>query len=125
MTATQIQLISVPVGDQDRAKAFYGDVLGFETVADQIVSPEMRWIQMRPPTTPVSLSLVTWFPSMPAGSLRGLVIESDDLDADVARLAEADVDLGEGIREEPWGRFVTFADPDGNGLVLQTLAPPA
>ncbi|MEU7955072.1 VOC family protein, partial [Micromonospora chalcea] len=66
------------------------------------------------------LTLVTWFDSMPAGSLRGLVLESDDLDADVARLRERGVAFAEdSVQVVPWGRYVTFADPDGNGLVLQ------
>lgn len=121
MTATDIQLVSVPVSDQDRAKRFYASALGFETLADNQVSSEVRWLQMRPVGAAVSVSLVTWFPSMPAGSLRGLVIGSGDLDADVDRLMNHGVDLGDGIVTEPWGRFVTFVDPDGNGLVLQTV----
>jgi predicted enzyme related to lactoylglutathione lyase len=56
---------------------------------------------------------------MPAGSNRGLVLETDDLDADVERLRGLGLDFPDGIQDQPWGRFVTLADPDGNGLVLQ------
>jgi predicted enzyme related to lactoylglutathione lyase len=55
---------------------------------------------------------------MPAGSTKGTVLETDDLDGDVARLRAGGVRIGE-IESQPWGRFVTFDDPDGNGIVLQ------
>jgi predicted enzyme related to lactoylglutathione lyase len=56
---------------------------------------------------------------MPAGSAKGLVLETDDLDGDVARLRERGVRIEGDVQEQPWGRFVTFDDPDGNGIVLQ------
>ena len=57
---------------------------------------------------------------MPPGSNRGTVLETDDLDADIARLRGLGVELPDEVESAPWGRFVTFADPDGNGLVLQS-----
>jgi catechol 2,3-dioxygenase-like lactoylglutathione lyase family enzyme len=117
MTVTHVQLLSIPVADQDRARDWYRDALGFEVVRDAPMGP-MRWVQVAPPGGATSLTLVTWFDTMPAGSLRGLVLETDDLDADVRRLREHGVEVGE-PEEQPWGRFVTVADPDGNGLVLQ------
>lgn len=62
---------------------------------------------------------MTWFDTMPPGSLKGLVLESDDLDGDVARLRSHGVSPSE-VQQAPWGRFVTFDDPDGNGIILQT-----
>jgi predicted enzyme related to lactoylglutathione lyase len=59
---------------------------------------------------------------MPAGSVRGLVVESDDLERDVEALAARGVTIDGGIQEAPWGRYVTIEDPDGNGLVIQTTA---
>lgn len=119
MTATHVLLLSVPVTDQDRARDFYVDVLGFELLRDQEMGPAMRWVQVGPRGAQTSLTLVTWFESMPAGSLTGLVIETDDLEADAARLAERGVAIEGGIQEAPWGRYVQFHDPDGNGLILQ------
>ena len=66
---------------------------------------------------------MTWFDSMPPGSVQGLVLETDDLDTDVAALASHGIEPAGGIQEAPWGRFVTFHDPDGNGIVLQKTAP--
>ncbi|WEO75851.1 hypothetical protein BJQ94_10685 [Cryobacterium sp. SO2] len=60
---------------------------------------------------------------MPAGSLQGLVLETDDLDGDVARLATAGIISAHGSETAPWARFAQITDPDGNGLVLQETAP--
>lgn len=122
MSITKVQLFSIPVSDQDRAVAFYSDVLGFQVQSDVRMGPDMRWIMMAPPGAATAVTLVTWFPSMPAGSLKGLVLESDDLDADLASLTAKGVLVANGVEEAPWGRFVQFDDPDGNGIVLQKTA---
>jgi predicted enzyme related to lactoylglutathione lyase len=120
VTVTHVLLLSVPVSDQDRARDFYVDVLGFELVRDEAMGPGMRWVQVAPRGAQTSLTLVTWFETMPAGSLTGLVLETDDLDGDAARLTERGVALvNGGIQQAPWGRYVQFADPDNNGLILQ------
>ena len=121
MSISQIQLFSLPVTDQDRARDFYTGSLGFELVSDTSMGPDQRWVQVRPPGPGTSITLVTWFPTMPAGAVKGTVLETDDLDGDVAALAAKGVPL-DGIQEQPWGRFVTFDDPDGNGIVLQETA---
>jgi catechol 2,3-dioxygenase-like lactoylglutathione lyase family enzyme len=121
MPITQVQLFSIPVSDQDRSIEFYVTTLGFELVADSQMGPDMRWVQVRPPGGATSLTLVTWFPTMEAGSLKGTVLETDALDDDVASLRQQGVAIGD-IETAPWGRYVTFDDPDGNGLVLQATA---
>ena len=108
--------------DQDRARDFYVDTLGFELVADTSMGPDQRWVQVRPPGSGTSITLVTWFPTIPAGSVKGTVLETGDLDGDVTALRSRGVVIDAGIQEAPWGRFVTFDDPDGNGLVLQATA---
>ncbi len=123
MAISHVQLFSVPVSDQDVAKDFYVETLGLELVADTEMGPAMRWVQVRPAGSATSLTLVTWFPSMPAGHQKGTVFESDDLEADIASLAAKGVEVGE-IEHAPWGRFVTFDDPDGNGIVLQQSVGP-
>jgi len=122
MGISAVRVVSLPVSDQDRARDFYVDVLGFELVADTEMGPGMRWVQVRPPGSLTSITLVTWFESMAPGSVKGTVLESDDLEADVARLARSGVAVDADIRTAPWGRYVTFDDPDGNGLVLQTTS---
>ena len=85
MTINKVQLFSVPVSDQDRARDFYVDVLGFELLADTEMGPDMRWVMVSPPGAQTALTLVTWFPTMSAGSLKGMVLQTDDLQGDVAR----------------------------------------
>ena len=118
MALSHVGIVSVPVSDPDRAKAFYVEVLGFEVLADTQITDDMRWVQVGLPGAQTSLTLVTWFPSMPAGSSKGLVIETDDLEADITLITEAGVPVSP-IEEQPWGRFVTLADPDGNGIIVQ------
>jgi catechol 2,3-dioxygenase-like lactoylglutathione lyase family enzyme len=124
MTITKVQLLSLPVADLDRSRDFYVDVLGFELLADTQMGPDRRWVQVAPPGGATSIALVTWFPTMPAGSTKGTVLETDDLDGDIAVLEGRGVTIDGQIQEMPWGRFVTFDDPDGNGLVLQATALP-
>jgi catechol 2,3-dioxygenase-like lactoylglutathione lyase family enzyme len=122
MSVTGVQLFSLPVTDPDRARDFYVDVLGLELVRETEMGPGMRWVQVRPRGAATSITLVTWFDSMPAGSVRGTVLETDDLDADAARLAALGVELEGGVQEAAWGRWVQLSDPDGNGIVLQATA---
>ena len=123
MGVTAVQLFSLPVADQDRARDFYVDVLGFELVADTPMGPGMRWVQVRPPGAATSITLVTWFDTMAPGATKGTVLETDDLDGDVVRLRSLGVAVPDEVEQAPWGRFVTFDDPDGNGLVLQETTP--
>ena len=122
MGVSAVQLFSLPVSDQDRSLAFYVDVLGFDLVNDVPMGPGMRWVQVRPPQGTTSITLVTWFETMAPGSSKGTVLEVADLEAEITRLRALGVAIDGDIQEMPWGRFVTFDDPDGNGLILQTTA---
>jgi catechol 2,3-dioxygenase-like lactoylglutathione lyase family enzyme len=121
MNITHVRVLSVPVSDQDRAKDFYLNTLGFELIADNPMGPDQRWVQVGPVGSSsgrgTSMTLVTWFDQMPAGSLSGLVLETDDVDGDCERLRAAGVEVN-GPRDEFWGRHATLRDPDGNGIVL-------
>jgi catechol 2,3-dioxygenase-like lactoylglutathione lyase family enzyme len=118
MPISRIAVVSVPVSNQDRAKAFYVDTLGFELLADQTMGP-MRWLQVAPKGSTTALTLVTWFDSMPAGSLKGLVLTSDDLAGDFARLTAKGVAFDGPPQQQPWATETVFHDPDGNSFVLQ------
>ena len=117
MNITHVQLLSVPVTDQDRARDFYVDTLGLRLIADTPMGPDQRWVQVGPVGAATSITLVTWFDQMPAGSLSGLVLQTKDIDGDCERLRAAGVELT-GPQDAPWGRQAILRDPDGNGLVL-------
>jgi catechol 2,3-dioxygenase-like lactoylglutathione lyase family enzyme len=124
MSITQIQVVSIPVSDQDRAKSFYTDTLGFTLMADAPMGPDMRWVQLSPPAGGTSITLVTWFEGMPAGSVSGLVLGCADIQATVDELAGRGLSLTP-IESQSWGTFSTFQDPDGNGWVLAETPPEA
>ena len=99
---------------------FYVEVLGFELVNDvPRWDPACGGCRCARRVAATSITLVTWFDSMAPGAVKGTVLETDDLEGDVARLRTLGVDIPGDIEAAPWGRFVTFDDPDGNGLVLQ------
>ena len=60
---------------------------------------------------------------MEPGSIEGLQMVVDDADAARAELAERGVEVSE-VQEFPWGRFVFFSDPDGNGWAVQQIVRP-
>ena len=121
MKLNRIDIVSVPVADQDEAKAFYTDVLGFEVVRDNPMGPGQRWVQLAPVGAETSITLVTWFESMAPGSVKGMVLDTDDIDGAHGTLVERGVAVSD-VQAAPWGRFVTFEDPDGNGWVVQQAA---
>jgi catechol 2,3-dioxygenase-like lactoylglutathione lyase family enzyme len=121
MRISHISIVSIPVSDQLRAKAFYCDVLGFAVIRDDPFMPTANWVQLGPPGAQTQITLVTWFENMKPGGVTGMVLETDDIDAAYAELKAHGLEVGP-IEAAPWGRYVTLQDPDGNGWVLQTSA---
>lgn len=114
-----LSIVSVPVSDQERSKAFYRDVLGFSVVREAEVTPGRRWIHMKPPSGLVGISLVDWHERMPPGCLQGLVLDTGDIDRAWEKLKANGLDIA-AIEEASWGRSAAFRDPDGNGWTLVT-----
>lgn len=125
MAIKDIQVVSIPVSDQERAKTFYVETLGFELRSDASFGEgefQQRWVEVAPAGATTRLTLVTWFPQMPAGSVQGLVLVTDDIQGDFAALKERGLTFASEIESAPWGTYATFSDPDGNGWVLQQNA---
>ncbi len=118
MPITSFEILSVPVSDAQRAKAFYRDVLGFELIREEPMGPNMSWIQLAPRGQGVTIALVTWFEQMKPGGLQGVMVNTPDIEAEHRSLTARGLQLGE-IRQEPWGRYAMFSDPDGNGWILR------
>jgi predicted enzyme related to lactoylglutathione lyase len=114
-----IEILSVPVTDQDRSKEFYERTLGFKLVSDAPFEQGMRWVQLEPPGGGPDVTLVTWFEEMRPGSLRGLVIGCDDVDAAYEELRARGARFSGPPEDMPWGRFASLQDPDGNGWLLR------
>ena len=120
----RIELIFVPVSDTDRAKRFYGEQLGWHIDHDHVMSPELRFVQVTPPGSACSIAFGEGLAEGEPGSVRNVQLVIDDADAARAELL-ASTPLASEVDEQPWGRFVTFPDPDGNRWTLQQMQPQA
>ena len=115
----KLELVAVPVTDVDRAKEFY-ERAGFVVDHDQTVSDEIRFVQLTPPGSACSIAIGKGLTTMAPGSLDNLQAVIADADAAHADLTERGIEVS-AVDDQPWGRFVYFADPDGNRWSLQQL----
>ena len=113
-----IEVVSVPVSDQDRAKNFYADKLGFTLDVDAPFGDGHSWVQLTPPGGGAGISLVTWNPAMPPGSIKELYLLCEDIDSTYSELEGRGVRFTRPVYDTPFGRFAEFDDPDGNGWRL-------
>jgi catechol 2,3-dioxygenase-like lactoylglutathione lyase family enzyme len=118
----KLELVAVPVSDVDRAKAFYTEKAGFNADHDHEVSDEIRFVQLTPPGSACSIAIGKGVVDTPPGSAQGLQLVVSDIHAARAELVERGVDVGD-VQEFPWGSFVFFSDPDGNGWSVQQIPP--
>jgi catechol 2,3-dioxygenase-like lactoylglutathione lyase family enzyme len=118
MAIHSFEIISVPVSDQQRSKRFYRDVLGFALIRDEPMGPGMSWVQLAPQGQGVTIALVTWFEQMKPGGLQGVMVNTDDIDTEHRLLQARGLKLTE-IKQEAWGRYALFTDPDDNGWILR------
>jgi predicted enzyme related to lactoylglutathione lyase len=116
----KLELIAVPVSDVDRAKSFYVDQAGFNADHDHRVSDEMRFVQLTPPGSACSIAIGTGVATTEPGSAQGLQLVVEDADAAHDDLQSRGVAVSD-VQDFPWGRFVFFQDPDGNGWAVQQI----
>jgi catechol 2,3-dioxygenase-like lactoylglutathione lyase family enzyme len=116
----ELQLVAVPVSDVDRAKAFYTDATGFNRDHDHEVSDEIRFVQLTPPGSACSIAIGKGIVDSEPGTAKGLQLVVEDIETAHAELSERGVEVSE-IQDFPWGRFVFFNDPDGNGWAVQAI----
>ena len=116
----KLELVSIPVSDVDRAKAFYTEQAGFNADHDHQVTDEMRFVQLTPPGSACSIALGTGITDATPGSVRGMQIVVSDIEAARAELVERGAEVSE-VQVFPWGSFVFFSDPDGNSWAVQQL----
>ncbi len=127
-----LEVVSVPVVDVDRAKAFYAEQLGFVVDHDTRVSDDVRFVQLTPPGS--GCSIVIGASDMAPGSLSGLQLVVADLVAAHAELvgrgvgvSDVQVYAADGLRPMRDGDdldnvgFIHFADPDGNRWAVQQI----
>ncbi|NLU84511.1 VOC family protein [Rhodococcus sp. HNM0569] len=120
----KLELVPVPVGDIDRAKAFYVDKVGFHADHDHTVNPELRFVQLTPPGSACSIVLDLNMTPMEPGTQHGLQMVVGDADEAYRELTSRGVDASE-VQDLPWGRFTGFTDPDGNTWAIQQIVYPS
>jgi predicted enzyme related to lactoylglutathione lyase len=120
----KLELIPVPVSDVDRAKRFYTERAGFNADHDFVVSEEIRFVQLTPPGSACSIAIGRGLTPSEPGSMQGLQVVVTDIEAAREQLVAGGVEASE-IQDFPWGSFVFFSDPDGNGWAVQQLQPRA
>jgi catechol 2,3-dioxygenase-like lactoylglutathione lyase family enzyme len=130
----KLEVVVVPVSDIDRAKAFYGDKLGFNVDVDNTFPAGVRVVQLTPPGSGCSITFVKGFGAqMEPGSLQGLQLTVSDIRAahaelsgrgvEVSEVQTVDQEKGEFVplegEPETFNAFIFFSDPDGNGWAVQ------
>jgi catechol 2,3-dioxygenase-like lactoylglutathione lyase family enzyme len=121
----RLEVVVVPVSDVDRAKEFYSERLGFNVDHDSSPAEGVRVVQLTPRGSACSIVIGTGVAPMEPGSIKGLQLVVDDMDAAYADLSGRGVELGEvqelGPPDSDGYKFVFFSDPDGNGWAVQEL----
>jgi predicted enzyme related to lactoylglutathione lyase len=128
----KLETLVVPVADVDRAKAFYADGVGFHVDVDHSAGEDFRVVQLTPPGSGCSISLMKNTDA--AGTLQGLHLVVRDIDEASRQLAAGKVAATELFHFEEgtqvdgpdpargdYGTFMSFTDPDGNGWLVQEV----
>lgn len=116
----KLELVAIPVSDVDRAKAFYVEKLGFNADHDHTVSEDVRFVQLTPAGSPCSIAIGQGVVDTEPGSAAGLQLVVASAEQAHAELSSRGVDVSP-VQDFPWGRFVFFADPDGNRWAIQEI----
>ena len=119
----KLEVVPMPVSDVDAAKAFYTEKVGFDLDHDIEPGNGMRVVQMTPPGSACSVVIGVGLPLGEPGSVKGVQLVVDDIDAVRAAMAERGVPVGDvqqlGPEGAPGSRFCFFEDPDGNMWAIQ------
>ena len=102
-----VEIIMIPVADQQKAKAFYLN-LGFQLILEAPMGNGETWLQLGLPGGETTISLAKF---------QGIILETDNIARETERFADNGVMVGQ-IDDTPWGKFMWFKDEDGNGLCL-------
>jgi catechol 2,3-dioxygenase-like lactoylglutathione lyase family enzyme len=123
----KLEVVPIPVADVDAAKVFYTERVGFRLDHDIRPNDRMRVVQMTPPASACSVVIGEGLPLGEPGSVKGVQLVVDDIDAVRAELAARRVPISDVQQLGPEGsrgsRFAFFEDPDGNTWAIQELKP--
>ena len=119
----KLEVVPIPVSDVDAAKAFYTEQVGFRLDHDISPNPNMRVVQMTPPGSACSVVIGIGLPLGEPGSVKGVQLVVEDIDAVRRMLVDRGVNVSEvqqlGPEGAPGSRFMFFPDLDGNTWAVQ------
>ena len=111
----KVAFIGHHVQDIARAKKFYGELLGLEKTAEY----EGKWCEFDTPEGK-TIALDTFSPD---GTPPYMALETDDIEAEVARLKQAGVEVLLDVRDNKVCKMAMIKDSEGNGVMLHQIAP--
>ncbi|WP_405178373.1 VOC family protein [Nocardia sp. NBC_01377] len=115
----KIELVAIPVTDVDRAKDFYTSI-GFNADHDHSPTDDIRFVQLTPPGSGCSICIGRGITQAAPGSVEGMQIVVASAEHAYQQLLAAGV-AATPVKDEGWGLFTYFSDPDGNKWSVQEL----
>ena len=115
-----VKFVSIPVADQDRALAFYTDVLGFRLLTDQPFDEEQRWLELGIPGAETRIVLMQFGDKLKPGGPLNITLWSDDVESTFRELSAKGVEFVLEPKRMPYGTTSVFKDMDGNLLALSS-----
>ena len=130
MVDLKLEVVTLPVSDIDRAKAFY-EGLGWRLDADIVAGDDFRVVQMTPPHSQCSIHFGKGITEAEPGSVERLILAVEDIEAARDELISRGAKVSEVFERRPPGleshedrsyfAYASFSDPDGNGWLLQEI----
>jgi lactoylglutathione lyase len=114
--------VAIPVTDQNRARDFYVDVLGFQEHEDVVVGDGFRWVELRAVGSPFGVALIAPEPEVPVGVDTGIRLAVSDARAIHDALMNEGVRVGELLLWDGAPPMFDFYDLDGNRLYIVEVA---
>ncbi|WP_216918102.1 VOC family protein [Nocardia noduli] len=115
----KIELVAIPVTDVDRAKDFYTGI-GFNADHDHSPTDDIRFVQLTPPGSGCSICIGRGITQAAPGSVEGMQVVVASAEQAYQQLLAAGV-AATPVKDEGWGLFTYFSDPDGNKWSVQEL----
>ncbi|MBT2759197.1 VOC family protein [Mesobacillus foraminis] len=116
----KIATVAVYVEDQQKAKTFWTEKVGFDVVANHPMGPNAFWLEVAPKGA--DSCLVIYPKSMMKGSENlkaSIVFQCDDIRSTYEQLKANGVEFAGEPQEMQWGTFAQFKDEDGNEFLLK------
>lgn len=113
-----IEMISIPVHNQEEAKKFYTDKLGFIVIFEGQAPDGSTWMQLGLPHDNTTITIGSGQMFAAPGSVKGIMLATDDIEKDVEALRNRGLDVPE-IQNFPHGKMTSINDPDGNQWLIR------